>query len=277
MPTVNKERINYMTNHQEKVLVVDDELLMRDLLYNVLTKNNYLVITAPNGQEAIKLLDQEKPDLVILDLLMPGMNGFETLVKMRQIDPQIEVIILTGANINDLEKQAEKLGVAEVLRKGVGVELFMRSVQYVLEKRKVKRPKPESRTKGTILVVDDEPEIRFMLEKFLTRQGYDVITVGSGEEALKKTSEYITKKEQKSQPTPFIILLDVRMPGMDGLVALNKIKQLDQSIGVIMVSGLNDMEIVQEAMKLGAYDYIMKPFNMEYLEMVVMTKILLAE
>jgi len=262
---------------QETVLVVDDELVMRELLYNVLTKNNFKVITAPNGEEGVKMLERERPGLAILDLMMPGINGLEAFVRMRQIDPQIEVIILTGANIDDLETQARKLGVSEVLRKGVGVELFLKSVNYVLEKRKAKSGQTRVKIKGKILVVDDEPEIRFMLEKFFARQGYTVLTAGSGEEAVKAVTEHAAVKSEEDKKTPFIILMDIRMPGMDGLIALDKIKHLDKKIPVIMISGLNDDQSTREAMRLGAYDYIMKPFNMEYLEMVVMTKILLAE
>lgn len=264
--------------NQEKVLVVDDELVMRELLYNVLTKNNFRAITAPNGEEGVKMLEKERPDLVIMDLMMPGINGLEAFVRMRQVDPQIEVILLTGTNIDDLEAQARKLGVSEVLRKGVGVELFLKSVNYVLEKRNAKRGAAGAvKTKGKILVVDDEPEIRFMLEKFFVRQGYTVLTAGSGEEAVKAVTEYVSGKSEADKKTPFMVLMDIRMPGMDGLLALSKMKQIDKKIPVIMISGLNDDQSTREAMRLGAYDYIMKPFNMEYLEMVVMTKILLAE
>ena len=64
---------------------------------------------------------------------------------------------------------------------------------------------------------------------------------------------------------------------MDGLVVLKKIKELNPKISVLMISGMNDTQTTRQAMQLGAYDYIMKPFNMEYLDMVVMTKLLLAD
>lgn len=263
---------------QEKILVVDDELVMRELLYNVLTKNKFQVITAPNGREALEIFGKERPKLVVLDLMMPpGINGLETFVALRKIDPLVEVILLTGAYTEDIELQARKLGVSEILRKGVGVELFLKSINYVLEKRQAKGAGSETRSKGKILVVDDEPESRFMLEKFFTRQGYSVSTAGNGEDALKIIAERLALKETGGPESPFVVLLDMRLPGMDGLITLDKIKQLDQKLNVIMISGVKNNELVREAMKRGAYDYIMKPFNLEYLEMVVMTKILLAE
>jgi DNA-binding response OmpR family regulator len=264
---------------QEKILVVDDEMVMRDLLYTVLTKQNYKVVTALNGREALNMMPKEKPDLVILDLMMPGLNGLETFVQMRRIDPKIETIILTGANVDDLETQARQLGVSDILRKGVGVELFLKSINYVMDKRKSKHGAPEPKFKGEILVVDDDADIRFMLEKFFTRQGYKVNTAASGEEALDRLNKYstINVKKSTSGNTALIVLLDIKMSGMDGLMTLKKIKELDKTISVLMISGINDVNITREAMRLGAYDYIMKPFNMEYLDMVVMTKILLAE
>ena len=260
-------------------MIVDDEMVMRDLLYTVLTRQNYQVVTAPNGQAGLDMLDKEKPSLVILDLLMPGMNGLETFVQMRRIDPKIEAIILTGANVDDLETQARQLGISDILRKGVGVELFLKSINYVMDKRKSKQTGPESKSKGDILVVDDDSEIRFMLEKFFTRQGYTVTTAASGEEALDKLAKHpvISVKKSQAGKNQVIVLLDIKMGGMDGLVTLKKIKELDQNISVMMISGINDTQITRQAMQLGAYDYIMKPFNMEYLDMVVMTKLLLAD
>jgi CheY-like chemotaxis protein len=271
---------------QEKVLIVEDELAMRELLYTILAKHEYNVLTAPNGEEAIKLFEKERPGLAIIDLMMPpGLNGLETFVQLRRIDPHVEGIILTGVYTEDMESQARKLGFSDVLRKGIGVELFLKSVNYVLEKRRAKGIQPPKKPKGKILVVDDEPEIRFMLEKFFTRYGYQVVTAGSGEEALKIVSEQINSPDYRT--TSFLVLLDIRMPGMDGLITLDKIKALDKSsrggsasggkIGVVMISGINDEKLTREAMELGAYDFIMKPFNMEYMEMVVMTKILLAD
>jgi len=74
---------------------------------------------------------------------------------------------------------------------------------------------------------------------------------------------------------PAIVLLDVKMPGMDGLVTLKKIKEIDERIGVIMITGAEDESIANEAMKSGAYDYIIKPIDLDRLEVCLLTKILL--
>jgi DNA-binding response OmpR family regulator len=115
-----------------------------------------------------------------------------------------------------------------------------------------------------ILVVDDEQDVCDMLEKFLKIKGYEVSTALSGEEALTLV------KEEK----PHIVLLDIRMPEMDGLECLERIKEIDKEIGVIMITALKQEEVGKKAMELGAYDYITKPLSLQYLQDCLMVKLL---
>jgi DNA-binding response OmpR family regulator len=115
-----------------------------------------------------------------------------------------------------------------------------------------------------ILVIDDEQPICKMLEKFLSRKGYQAITALSGEEGIKKV-----KKEK-----PQIVLLDIKMPGIDGIETLERIRKIDKKVGVIMITVINEDEVGRKCMKLGAYDYITKPFNLDYLESALLVKLL---
>lgn len=117
----------------------------------------------------------------------------------------------------------------------------------------------------TILIVDDEERVCHMLSEFLSRKGYEVCTALSGEEALRLVE----------QRPPDLILLDVKMPGLDGLQTLARIKAIAPDTGVIMVTALQDEETGKQAMQLGAADYITKPFSLEYLETSVAVKILM--
>jgi DNA-binding response OmpR family regulator len=107
-----------------------------------------------------------------------------------------------------------------------------------------------------VLVVDDEPDSVELLQEFLTGKGYEVVTASNGEEALRKV------KEER----PHLVLLDVRMPGMNGLDVLRKVREFEQEVGVIMVTAVNEEDTGRDALKLGAFDYIVKPLNFEYLE-----------
>ena len=115
-----------------------------------------------------------------------------------------------------------------------------------------------------IMVVDDEMEICKVLQSFLQSRGYDAIYATSGEEAL------ALAKEQR----PDLVLLDIRMPGMDGVQLLRLLKEVDPEIKVIMVTGVMDEEVGKDLLRHGASDYITKPIDFRYLETSVLTNLL---
>ncbi|MBI4379668.1 MAG: response regulator [candidate division NC10 bacterium] len=116
---------------------------------------------------------------------------------------------------------------------------------------------------GRVLVVDDEAQAVELLREFLGAKGYEVITASDGAEALRKV------KEER----PHLILLDVRMPKIDGLEVLRRLREIDKEVGVIMITGVNEQEIARQAMALGAFDYIVKPLDLPYLEQSLWYKI----
>jgi DNA-binding NtrC family response regulator len=107
--------------------------------------------------------------------------------------------------------------------------------------------------KFKVLVVDDDPIIRNSLNRIIAKEGYAPILCGSGEEALDKVQNV----------APDIVFLDLRLPGMDGLSTLRKIKEIDEDIIVILLSAYGTFETVVEAVKYGAFDYIQKPYKNE--------------
>ncbi len=114
-----------------------------------------------------------------------------------------------------------------------------------------------------VLVVDDEPDAVELLQEFLAAKGYEVFTAGDGEEALRQV------KEQR----PHLILLDIRMPKLNGLEVLRRVREFDREVGVIMVTAVNEEETGRQALKLGAFDYITKPLDLHYLERSLWYKI----
>jgi len=110
-----------------------------------------------------------------------------------------------------------------------------------------------------ILVVDDEAAILEMLSRSLKDEGYQILTVDNGEGALEKM------REEK----PEVVLLDIRMPGMDGIETLGQIREFDKESSIIILTAYGSMDSVVEAMKLGAYDYINKPFELKELKSLI--------
>ena len=110
-----------------------------------------------------------------------------------------------------------------------------------------------------ILVVDDEHLIRWSLEQNLKKQGYDIITAGTGEDALRMV------REQQ----PDLVLLDIQLPGISGIEVLEKIKDFDDEIIVVMLTAHGGLETAVNAMRLGAHDYVSKPFNLDELSIII--------
>ncbi|MEE9271524.1 MAG: sigma-54 dependent transcriptional regulator [Candidatus Krumholzibacteria bacterium] len=117
----------------------------------------------------------------------------------------------------------------------------------------------ENPQKSVILLVDDQDSIRFFLEKTLVQEGYEAHTASTGQEAIELTQKVI----------PDLILLDLKLPDMDGVEVLKKIKEMFPEIGVVMITAFGDIEVAVEAMKQGAYDFVSKPINLEQLLMVI--------
>jgi two-component system response regulator (stage 0 sporulation protein F) len=104
---------------------------------------------------------------------------------------------------------------------------------------------------STILIVDDQPGIRRLLMEVLTEEGYAVITASNGYEGLQKAKEI----------EPALILMDMKMPGMDGIETLRELRKVGQAGNVIMMTAYGELELVNQARELGAYAYITKPFD----------------
>jgi CheY-like chemotaxis protein len=111
------------------------------------------------------------------------------------------------------------------------------------------------RKRGRILVVDDEPVILELFREYLVEQGLEVITALSGAEAL----------ERLATDKPDLIFLDMRMPGMDGIEALKRIRAANLRIPVLMISANDDLAAAKQAIALGAFDYTLKPVDFNYL------------
>ena len=120
-------------------------------------------------------------------------------------------------------------------------------------------PKQSPENAIRILVVDDEPDIRDGCERILRRMDFEVLKAQEGEEALAKVHAH----------APAIVLLDLKMPGIDGMEVLARIREHDPAVMVIVITGYATVETAIEAMKKGAYDFIPKPFEPDQLRIVV--------
>ncbi len=152
------------TERPPRILVVDDDENIRSLLEQELGEAGYEIRLAGNGREAIAAVRRERPDLVILDVMMPEMNGFDVAAVLKN-DPQtMDVPILILSIVQDRER-GFRLGVDRYLTKPIDTDLLFREVGNLIEQKKSKK---------RVLVVDDDATTVRTLTDVLTSRGYSV-------------------------------------------------------------------------------------------------------
>ncbi len=245
----------------DKILVVDDNIDTREKFYEILSSLCYKVTCTPTAKEAFNRLLEERFRLIILDEDMPQLGGFEAAKKIREFDRETKIIVLTDRKPQEENKKlASQIGLDRIIRKDFSTHFMIKKIIEVLkEDTKKDTPLLDQSYKSTILVVDDNDQIREVLEMFLSKKGHHVITASSGEESLMKVKV----------DRPKIVFLDFRMPGMDGLMVLKAIKELDKKIDVVMLTSAQDNYIMEEAKKLGACDYLIKPCDLEKVDTLI--------
>lgn len=189
----------------KSILVIDDDPSVGDIMNQMLEGEGYRVLTARNGEEGVRLAKQHRPSAITLDVVMPEMDGWTTLSKLKE-DPATADIPVFMLTMLDAQRKGITLGARDVIHKPV--EDWSRVLQLFRDCA------PSSG--ADILVVDDDPEFgRLVREEFANRQGYQVREVLNGSDALRCLEERI----------PSLILLDLLMPGMDGFEFLEVIQQ----------------------------------------------------
>ena len=252
-----------------RVLVVDDEVRMRELLYDALIGKGHTVSTAGTGAQALEMLKAQRPQLVLLDAQLSGLSALEIAQRIRSFDDAVPILFWKGHDEPEIAAdELERAGVEAVVEKEWEVPRIVERLEQSLA-RSVRAGGAPSGAKalgvaGALLIIDDDPQIQQLLKMFFTSKGLSVLVASSGEEGLQALAR-----------RPVLVLLDINMPGMDGVMTLKKIKAAQPKLPVAMMSGGGEVGMAREALKLGAYDYISKPFSLEYLETVVLTKVLL--
>lgn len=117
-----------------RILIVDDSKFMRMLLADLLTRHGFEVLEAESGEQAVKLFLEESPDLVTLDILMPGRDGIETLQDLRNQSPEARVVMVTALGMEDYIKRALDAGADGFILKPFSAEKVLETVQEVLER-----------------------------------------------------------------------------------------------------------------------------------------------
>ncbi len=253
-----------------KVLVVDDNNLAADVIKHILESFNYQVKSVDSGYKAIKILKEERFDLVFLDYKMPNLNGLDTFSKYKSIlkEKTPKTIIVTAYSGEILQKDIEKLGIFGFLQKPITpstlhdkiIEIFNSNTNSISSDNrnlnKIFEPQ------NVLLVEDNELNREFailVLEEF----GLNVDVAVDGIEAIQKV---ITQKYK-------LVLMDIQMPKLDGLEATLKIRSLSEeyfkTLPIIALSANALVGDRQKSLDAGMNEHITKPINPNTLYLVL--------
>jgi two-component system NtrC family sensor kinase len=235
-----------------KILVLDDDAILRENLERELNRNYLDTRGVGTGAEALKILSQEHFDIALIDFKLPDMSGLTVLEKIKSKDPDCEVIITTGFGTQDIAISALRKGAIDYLEKPVDFVELSSAIGRATEKLS---QKSNLHSRTTILVVDDDRPVVDRLHRFLSREGFDSSSAYNGAEALA-----IIEKQKID-----ILVTDVNMGDMDGIAVLQQAKKMYHDIEGIVVTGVNDNEMSIKALRAGAADYLVKPVNLEEL------------
>ncbi len=232
-----------------RILVVDDEPNITELLRYQLERAGYRVYTARRGEEALAIARQEHPDLITLDILMAGMDGQEVLEHLKADERTADIPVVIISIVAEKENLMA-LGAVDFLPKPLEEADLLLTIGRILG-----RPGEAA----TILVADDDPDIVGWLRRVLVGQGYQVYEAVDGEEALQTALAVL----------PDLIVLDLRMPRMDGREVITRLKLREETceipIIVITASSVDRETDRVQILGLGAEGFLTKPFPAEHL------------
>jgi signal transduction histidine kinase/DNA-binding response OmpR family regulator len=197
-----------------KVLVIDDDPSARDLMSRGLGKEGFQVFTAASGEEGIRLAKEVRPDVITLDVLMPGMDGWAVLRALKS-DPEVASIPVIMVTMVDDKDMGSALGAADFLPKPIDRERLV----AVLGRYRCKHPP------CPVLVIEDDAATREMIRRTLEQDGWTVCEAENGRVGLERLGE----------SRPELILLDLMMPEMDGFEFVAEMRRHEQWRGIPVV------------------------------------------
>ncbi len=241
------------------ILVVDDSLTFREELKRSLEAANYAVAIATNGEEGLKLAAGLRPAAILVDSVMPGIDG-ATLIRRVRLDAALRgtpCVLLTASEGHGAELRALDAGADAFVRKE-DAEVILARLQAVLRSATAAPAQAASLLDPKrILAVDDSSTYLNALSNVLRDEGYEVVAARSGSDALEMLA---------AQPVD-CVLLDLVMPGMDGIETCRRIKAspILRDIPLIMLTAREDRAAMIEGLSTGADDFIAKSNEFEVL------------
>ena len=266
---------------KNKIMIVDDEPLKVRLLAANLPDDEYEITEAHGGEEALRKVAIENPDLILLNITIPGINGYDVtkILKNNPMTWAIPVLLITDPDNQESQTKGLAAGADELFIKPVDATELLAKINSMLqlkqyrEQLKVRQQsvdffsdracleKRVEKDLPVILIVDDvETDIR-LIQNYLRGEPYHIIIDRTGEEA-------VSLAEHKKID---LILLDIILPNMSGYEIASRLKDMEETkdIPVIFISALHDLDSKIKGIKTGAVDFMTKPIDSRELRITI--------
>jgi len=240
----------------KKVLIVDDD---KDLLQGMnvwLRAKGYKVVFAIDATTAIRMAHSEKPDVIILDLSLPGGSGYHVMKALKSSSPQahIPVIVITAGDESINRERALKAGAEGFFQKPFNHDDLLGTIEKALSKDPSDKPAVDATPKN-ILIIDDDKDLLQALSVRLKSCGYNVHTAMDGVSSI----GFALKTK------PDLIILDISLPGGDGYQTMTRLRSLMPlaHVPIIIITAGNASVHRERALKSGAEAFFQKPLDNE--------------
>ena len=259
-----------------KILVIDDDGIVRDALFVFLTRAGHEVFTAADGANGVQVFKAALPDLVVLDRDLPILSGSGVFDKIREVSKTVPILILSGYSDPEEVGAYLRSGAAAFLPKSEGLSPVLAEIDRLLGAPKKEAPSAPGaavappadatgKSSGLMLIADDDHETRKVLRRYFSAQSFEILEARDGAEAL----------ELARARRPDIVLLDISMPKKDGIEVLKELAPEMPGTGFMMITGNEDEALARSCLDFGAFDYVAKPLNLESLGGIVKARMLL--
>jgi two-component system cell cycle response regulator DivK len=230
-----------------KILVVEDNPVEIETIKARLKQKQYEVLIARNGEDGIKIAIEQQPDLIFMDMILPGMHGLEATIKLQQneLTKNIPIVALTVMDSSEFVATCFKEGVSAFIKKPYDFTEIFDKTEKILGDSDPSHQK--------IMVIEQDPSVLTMITMILMRSGYHVIASGT------KETNGVDILEEK----PDVILWDNIGPGDGAFPFLNELTPEDEtSIPIILLTDSDSEEEIKKKMaQLRAKNYLSKPFS----------------
>ena len=248
------------TNNPFTVLVADDDEEFCDLLKMFLESNSYKPLIVTNSQKVVETVKKEKPDLLLLDIMMPGKNGFQIMDELQDEaqTAEIPIIILSALRLNDYQEKGALTGLPEIISRELPKETVLNAIENCIGNNISPEIREINKTiKPRVLIADDQTDLLFLMKETLEDSGFEVAVANDGKEALQVAFE----------SHPDIAILDYNMPQKDGLTVAEELKNnpLFAHVPIIILTAFSEKKTKMKGLSMGIDDYLIKPVDTDEL------------